>query len=138
MIERLFRNPNPPTVLTDGLLKKGEQIYIPVSKIYIFVNTRRVKVEEVGSDWIANHIPLERKIQGYFHTYQSQNSLGLFDFEESNIEITIIGNKENTQYQLFGVSLQRTNNFFGENGNGQFSVSKFSALSLDIIHIPKE
>lgn len=131
MIEKLFNKPGYPIILNDSLLKRGDNKYIPLSKLYLFIKTRYIKVEEVGSSWIVNSIGTERQFKGYF--YSTYNNLDILDNEEFEIDMMISGNIGNMQYQVSGVSITKTNNHFGQMKS--FNVSKFSALSCEIIKI---
>ncbi|WP_458352416.1 hypothetical protein [Peribacillus frigoritolerans] len=133
MIEKFFKKPHDPMIFNDGLLKKGEKEYFVIQKIYLFIATHSMKVQEIGNSWITNRIDVERTFRGYF--YISNNSL-LLPADNFSEEIMLIADKGGKQFQINGVSVGDIKNHFGEKGS--YTAAKFSAISVKIIDLKED
>lgn len=127
MIEKLFNKKSNPIVLENAFLERGKQREL-VSKIYLFMKTKNLKVEELGNEWITDHINVENSYKGYFYSVPQPVSferlLGIDSFDE---EVTLIGERGSTQFKINGVSVNNTIN------KADVIISRFTALSVDMI-----
>lgn len=131
MIEKFFKKFNKPLIFKNGILKQGENNYLPLTKIYFFIETHSMKIEEVGNSWIVDRIDIEKKFKGYFYC-QPNSLLNTLENDFPN-DIMIVGDNRNKQYQIKGVSIEKTLEHFDENNS--YNISRFSASSLEIINL---
>jgi len=136
MIEHFFNKPNV-IILEDGILKEGKDIK-EVSKIYLFKKTKTMKVQELGSGFVVDHIITEHRYNGYIYykpspriTIDILKSLTADSLKPKKQEkIMLIADSQNgeLQYQIKDVSISKTKKGL---------ISKFSAASVDIIFLNK-
>lgn len=125
MIEEFFSKQSNLIVLENGILKKGNQ-YEQIPKIYLFMKTKTLKVEELGNEWITDHVRVEQSFKGYFYSAPQPLSfeklLDIDSIDEENL--TLIANRGTNQYKINDVSVNKSKGI----------ISRFTALSVDIIH----
>ena len=136
MIEHFFNKPNV-IILEDGILKEGRNIK-QVSKIYLFKKTKSMKVQELGSGFVVDHIITEHRYNGYiYYKPSSQTTIDILKSltadsltSKKQEKVMLIADSQNgkLQYQIKDVSISQTSNGL---------ISKFSAASVDVIFLHK-
>lgn len=123
VINKVFNKVKNPIIFEESYMVIGDKEYVLLDSTCFFITQGMLKVTKVGSDWVEDIIREEISYKGYLVTYDLDN----LNMEDNHI--TIIGNVNNYQYKINGVSCSNSNVRFDENVS--YFAAKFTALNFE-------